>query len=285
MKLSDLTKKRIRIAYSAVLSVMIAVTGVLFAVSCYNISSSGDHPFTVESVSAAFDKIKIPVFLTLAALVGSVALHFIAPEREAKLKAHKMNGALLRRLTESLDSDRLSEEQKTGINKEKKLRLILGRIMITLVVLSVILPLFYLLNPNNFPAEDGKYNSEILHGMLFYAISLSPLLVYSIVCGVLTERSILREIGILKEAKRSLSTDSEKEKNSKVQTDTKNLPSDGLRAALSYLSKNKKPILLGVRISFFAAAVLFIVVGAVSGGSESVLIKAVKICTECIGLG
>lgn len=34
-----------------------------------------------------------------------------------------------------------------------------------------------------------------------------------------------------------------------------------------------------------AAAIVFILLGVMNGGAEDVLIKAVNICTECIGLG
>ena len=37
--------------------------------------------------------------------------------------------------------------------------------------------------------------------------------------------------------------------------------------------------------ALFAAAVVLIVLGVVNGGAWDVLAKAVKICSECIGLG
>ena len=37
--------------------------------------------------------------------------------------------------------------------------------------------------------------------------------------------------------------------------------------------------------ALFAAAVLLIVLGVANGGARDVLAKAVKICSECIGLG
>ena len=40
-----------------------------------------------------------------------------------------------------------------------------------------------------------------------------------------------------------------------------------------------------VRVVIFAAAVVLIVVGVFNGGMRDVLIKAINICTECIGLG
>ena len=40
-----------------------------------------------------------------------------------------------------------------------------------------------------------------------------------------------------------------------------------------------------LRIVLFGAAVLFIVLGVMNGGLYDVLVKAINICTECIGLG
>lgn len=40
-----------------------------------------------------------------------------------------------------------------------------------------------------------------------------------------------------------------------------------------------------VRILLYAAAATLIVLGVMRGEAQDVLIKAIKICTECIGLG
>lgn len=40
-----------------------------------------------------------------------------------------------------------------------------------------------------------------------------------------------------------------------------------------------------IRMALIAAAILFILLGAMNGGAGDVLIKAKNICTECIGLG
>ena len=55
--------------------------------------------------------------------------------------------------------------------------------------------------------------------------------------------------------------------------------------AKSYLYENREPIILGVRIALVGCAVLFIILGVTNGGMSDVLNKAIKICTECIGLG
>lgn len=57
------------------------------------------------------------------------------------------------------------------------------------------------------------------------------------------------------------------------------------------IEKNKaegrlSPKALGIiRWIVFAAAVVFIIAGILNGSMQDVLIKATKICTECIGLG
>ena len=40
-----------------------------------------------------------------------------------------------------------------------------------------------------------------------------------------------------------------------------------------------------IRVFLLAAALMFIIVGILNGSLQDVLIKATKICTECIGLG
>ena len=46
-----------------------------------------------------------------------------------------------------------------------------------------------------------------------------------------------------------------------------------------------KPVSSALRIALYAAAVVLIVLGVMNGGLRDVLIKAINICTECIGLG
>ena len=53
----------------------------------------------------------------------------------------------------------------------------------------------------------------------------------------------------------------------------------------SAVAAQEKYIVLGARILVAVLAVTFIAVGVWNGGMQDVLMKAVKICTECIGLG
>lgn len=52
------------------------------------------------------------------------------------------------------------------------------------------------------------------------------------------------------------------------------------------LSDNERSVSMKkLRILLYAAALLLIVAGILNGGMRDVLIKAINICTECIGLG
>ena len=48
---------------------------------------------------------------------------------------------------------------------------------------------------------------------------------------------------------------------------------------------NSNRFVYSTRLVVFCAAVAFIVVGVLKGGMGEVLMKAINICTECIGLG
>lgn len=58
---------------------------------------------------------------------------------------------------------------------------------------------------------------------------------------------------------------------------------DAVRNAETEAAKAKK--LRAVKIAVLAAAVVFVIAGILNGSMEDMLIKAINICTECVGLG
>ena len=275
VNLTDKTKRRIHLVCGIVLSALLVLTGVLFITSCYRIYESGYQPFTRASISAAFAKISVPVYITLAAVVGGVVLGVVIPTDKARLRGVRSDAVNVSRLAGRVEYDALAPDMREGIDKERRLRRVLTLVNIVLFVLEGILPLIYLLNPNNFPAVSGEYNTEILHGMLVYTACLSPLLAYEVAYVIVTDRSYRREAELLKEAIRlhGISTSEPKES------------SDAIGKIKAFFKANERPITLGVRIAFVGCGALFIVLGILNGGMADVLIKAINICTECIGLG
>ena len=68
-------------------------------------------------------------------------------------------------------------------------------------------------------------------------------------------------------------------------------PERGLRrpwqrvTARREIAPQGKPASPALRVVLYAAAVVLIVLGVMNGGLRDVLVKAINICTECIGLG
>ena len=275
LNINNKTCRRINLIYGIVLSLLLTVTAILFILSCYRIYRSGSEPFTRASISAAFSDIAVPVYLTLIAVIGGIVISFVFPKDKQQLRGARSDRVQLDKLSSKLNYESLSDDELSAMNKERKLRRVLGYVNIVLFILSGILPLVYLLNPDNFPAVTGEYNAEILHGMLFYTVSLLPLLIYEIVYVILTDRSVSQELMIVKQAI------------------TEHGSGDGIPKTTdstiihmkAFLRDNSKPITLGVRIAFVGTAIVFIIIGIFNGGAAAVLQKAVKICTECIGLG
>ncbi len=259
-------KKIINTVSDIVISLMLTVTGVLFAVSCYSIYASGEsQPFTYESIGAAFDKISIAVYITLALVVLGIVLSIIWPREEAKLRAPRRARSICERLAEKVDIESLQNEQKVKIMRERRLRRVLFYVNIAFIVLSATLPLIYLLNPATFPAVDGEYNSEVIHAFLFYLCMLVPIAAYELAYALACGASYSRESELLRGAIKDGAALDKADKTMKN-------------------AETKAPK-LAARIICACVAVVFVVLGIINGGMGDVLAKAVAICAECIGLG
>ena len=275
MNISEKNKKRIRIGYGILLSLMLVLVGILFITSCYSIYKSGHSPFTRESISSTFSDIAIWVYITLSLVIIGAGLSVAFPEEEKKLKGERTPLVLVKKFAERVDIDKIDADLAASIGKERRSRRIMGYVRIAIILLSATLPLIFLLNPANFPAVSGEYNAEILHGMLLYIVFLSPMIVYEVVYTVLCDLSLKREYEYLKKAIAEHG----------ISEIASELPPSVIRKAIGFIKENEKPIILGVRIAFVGCAVVFILVGILNGGMADVLNKAIKICTECIGLG
>jgi len=114
----------------------------------------------------------------------------------------------------------------------------------------------YLSNINHFSSWDLE---SVIGNML---IHVSPLILVAFVAAMITKylciRSVEKEILLLRHA--ACCTDK-----------------------YTGTSESKNPALL--RTTLYFLAIVFIVWGVLNGGLYDVLVKAINICTECIGLG
>ena len=123
----------------------------------------------------------------------------------------------------------------------------------------------YLVNPANFTSRE----LELVIGRMLWHIV--PWTLVGFACAILCEcfrgRSLRREIDL---AARS----PERASFKNAQTD-----SGASREKRARLAKT------AARAAMFALAVALLALGAANGGMRDVLVKAINICTECIGLG
>ena len=275
MNISDKNKRRIHLGFGILISLMIVLVGILFISSCYSIYKSGRSPFTYASISAAFAKIAVWVYITVSLVILGGALSILLPIEDRKLKGERFPAVVVKRYAERVNTAEIDTELSASIEKERRLRKILGYVRCAIITLSAILPLIYLLNPANFPAVSGQYNAEILHGMLLYLAFLSPMIVFEVAYVIVSDLSYNREYELLKKAVAA----------NGISANTSEPNPSFVVKAIEFFKQNEKPIILGVRIAFVGCAIVFIAIGIYNGGMADVLGKAIKICTECIGLG
>ena len=275
MNFTEKSSKRARLALGVATSVLLVITGILFIISCYSIYKTGASPFTRESIAQAFAKIAIPVWITVAMVIFDAIAWLFLGEEEGKLKGRRTDALVLAKLKETKYTED-SHEAVAGIEREESLRRVLGYVNAALIALGSTLPLIYLLNPANFPAISGEYNSEIARGMLVYLAALTPVFIYEIIYVILFDRSVKREIELYRSLP-AVKLAGNLEKTEKT---------GGVLSKISaLLAENEKDLLLGARIALVICGVSFVIAGVLNGGMSDVLQKAIKICTECIGLG
>ena len=259
--MSDIIKKRIRLLYGIMLSVMLTVTGVLLMMACVNVYRIGDRPFTPDNIAAEFSKIAVVVWITVAMAAIGAILALILPEEKAKLRAAIDKKLILERLERRIDPEKLPCDIAEKINKEKKLRKILCIAAIALIVAAAIPAAIFAFNFNNFTAD---HDASVLRAcvlilpLAFFGIGIATAYV------LLEAASIDRQLTLVKSA----------------------MATAGGKITDTECKKEASPWLAtGIRIAVAVVAIAFIVLGIFNGGIADVLAKAINICTECIGLG
>lgn len=262
--MSQKTLRTIHLVYGIALSVFLFLTAGCFIGSCIAIYNSGDRPFSRESIALAFDSIALPVYLTIIAIVGSAILSLFLPFPKKKTTPQRNDLDTLRRLEKRL-LGRVS-------SREPSLRL---GLRITTAVLSVALAIYpacLFFDPSRFTTTDvnGSVIAAVIPSLVWAGIAI----VLCTICSFLCARSVRREIALCKAAI----------------SEGKGFPTAGkakncVCSLDALLRKNKNGIRFTIRAVLLVTAVVFLILGVLNGGADDVLGKAIRICTECIGLG
>ena len=250
------TLKRIHRYYGWFLAVMIGIVGTLFVLACLDIYAAGPRSYSPEAIAQHFERICIPVYLGIAAILGGIALDLLLPQKRKNPKA-------IRHPEEQM----LQLRTKTGsspVKNEVHFRMAARITTLVIFVALMIYPAVYILEPSHFTVSN--LNHDIVKAVLIVLVPAMLGLTLCWVCRLSLNRSFKREIGFYKQAFLS----GQKAGDTQNKADTK---------------KDRSRLYCGIRIILLITAIIFIVIGIWNGGAEDVLKKAIAICTECIGLG
>ncbi|MDE6504505.1 MAG: hypothetical protein K2L42_01395 [Clostridia bacterium] len=269
--------KQVRLYYGIFLSAFTCVMGVLFIVQAVSILADGgwiQGAFTREIVAERLFPISIPFYIWIVAVIAGLILSVIFP-----VKVGSVN-KVSERVTQKRLSARLPQGEGEDYNKqikqiatEKRSRTIVYSVCAALCFASAIACAVYLLTPANYTA------SSINGAMLNMLINAGPwiLVAFAACIGMaLYEKfSLLREITVLK------ALISSNKGNPVIKADV------SIPAALVKFKKvlASKYTVWSIRGGVAVIAITFIFLGIFNEGARDVLVKAINICTECIGLG
>ncbi len=280
--MQEKTCKTVRLCYGIALSLMTAVTGALFIWQTLDIYlSGGSRHFTREIVLERLNRIA-PAFWIWVVMV---AVGFIIWEVFAvsyKRAPLKDDCYALRRLKKRVPQ-KVGESGLASLKAVKRgelINLIVKLCAAALCLAGVAYGIAYLATSANFPKTD--VNGEMLN----MAAHLAPCVFAAllILCGVTLYLSISAKKQ-LPHVKQLIASAKADEKNGvEAVYVTGNTAVADLYGRWKALS-NHKYFILGVRIAIAVFAVTFIILGIVNGNMRAILIKAINICTECIGLG
>ena len=243
-------------------SAFLVLLGIGFIVCCAHLFfTGGENPYSRESVGKYLIILLVPSIITIIAIVAGF-IHDSVTGAKQDLSAQRTNTEMLSSFSARIDESQLSSEARTRVINERTGRMLLSYLLYALSAVLAICAIIFILK--------AEFTVENLNGDVLSAFAIVlPLLVGSVAIHIprvhLAEASAKRELEILK-------------------NEVKNGVKLGKPVAFVE-SENEKTVVLTVKIIVLFIGVLFIILGIFNGGMTDVLDKAVKICTECIGLG
>lgn len=254
------TSMRLHRIFNIILSVLIFISGACLIAGCLYIYF-GEGAYTRELVQKVFSKIAIPVYITLAVMVANFVYELVAPAKAKKEKPLRDNVHIRKKLILKKDLEDAERDTLSAILAERKKRRICNAVRAVLVLAGAAVFLFFALDFSRY------HQTEINRSVIFMMTVLAPCIfvtgAYSVFVNFYCEKSLEKEIELLKRIPDKKGENEEKKRNEKV----------------------AKVLVAVGKIVILAIAVFCVAYGALEGGFSDVLTKAVNICTECIGLG
>ena len=257
---------------SKIYKIYMAVFSVLFGISiivCFchiyltepNVGTSTDI-YSPERVGFYLQYLSIPFALYVLSIIFGACFYYAHPQKVNE-NAKPWHTSILRRVKKYNIDDIEDENNKKLLKRNKIIRILTYCFTGAVVFVSLFVICWYLSNKEIYVLDDNiiKRNLDIFIGVLpFILISL----IWGIAATFILNIVAKNDIDILK---------SEKQFKLEKQLKTYVKP------------KVENTIIRAAQIAVGALAITFIILGVFNGGVRDVFIKAINICTECIGLG
>lgn len=274
------TSRLIRFLYTVIFSVYTCVIGVLFITQCVSIYHSAEsHPYSVESISTHYAKIEAFVWVWFVLFVIGLVMELLFTCFGIKPKKERIgipDDNVLQGLKNRLPKTQLSApiwEKSNGYETRRKT---VWCICLGLFAMSMCACVLFLVTKTYEPNSDKEF--YLIHdAVVDRLVSGLPWMIggilISVFAAVYESFNIKAQTAFLK-----------------AQT-TKFVKSGGTlqkneQKTLELAPSRKKEIaVLVVRISLAVVGVGLVILGIFNGSLGEMFLKAINICTQCIGLG
>lgn len=271
-KLTPKTCKTVRLIYGWVFTALTVVLGALFIWQVLDIyltgKAAGARPYSYEDVVMRIKTyISVPFWIWIAAIVVGLILWEIFYVKE-KLIPITDDRYVLYRLSKRIPAN-VSDDLKSSaeyVNKQKKKLKIMHWCLLGLAALYVIYMIVYVSIPSFF-TETANATPEVVT-MAAFVLPVAAV-VYAAGCAyvIVLNKSAKAMLPHVKKLTAGIKAPQPVQPNKFMQIVT------------------HKYFILGVRIAVACFGVAFVIVGCFTGSVKEVFDKAIRICTECIGLG
>lgn len=269
-KISESTSKKVRLIYGWTFTAFTVVVGALFIWQVLDIylggvASGQSSPFSRGLVEERLGIIAAPFWIWIAMIaVGFVLWEIFAVEE--KISPVTDPRYVLKRLQKRLPKEAEGELKSSleYVKSQQKFLNIIHGVLLAMVCAYLIYVVVYLCVPSNFPNVDKTAD------MLNMAKYLLPVAAVVYIAGVLYvtayKISAKNQLPYVKKLVAGSKAPAAKQ-NKFMQIVT------------------HKYFKLGVRIAIACLGIAFVIAGCFNGSIREVFNKAIRICTECIGLG
>ena len=270
--ISEKTSKKVRLIYSWVFAAFTVVVGALFIWQVLDVylggaASGQTSPFTYEIVSSRVGGVlAAPFWIWIASIAVGFIVWEVFPVKE-KLAPITDARYVLKRLNKRMPSTAPEGEEASFnyVKSQQKYLRIVHWLLFAIVAVYLVYVIVYVCVPSNFPNLDktGEMLNAAKYLLPMAAVVYAAACIYVIMFNISAKNQLPHV----------------KKLTAKVKA-----PQSVAVNKFTYIVTHKY-FILGVRIAVACLGVAFVIAGCLNGSVIEVFNKAIRICTECIGLG